>query len=155
MKPIVVSEIIDASAEAVFAAATDLPHAAERIKGITKIEMLTDGPVGVGTRWRETRVMFGREAAETMWITEFQPPRRYVVEARSHGTHYLTPITVEPLEPGRSKITMSFGAKPESLMAKIMMTLFAGMAGKIARCLHDDLRDIKRFCENGGPARAS
>lgn len=51
--------------QAVFEAISDLEHAAERIGAIKEIEMLTDGPVGKGTRWRETRLMFGKECTES------------------------------------------------------------------------------------------
>ena len=74
MKPIVVSVDIDVPIDRVFSIATDLQNAPERIGGITKLEVLTDGPFGLGTRWRETRVMFGREATEVMWVTAFDPP---------------------------------------------------------------------------------
>lgn len=142
-----VSEIINAPIERVFAASTNIPSAAGFISGINDIEMLTDDPVGRGTKWRETRTMFGRTASETMWITEWDPPTRYVVEARSHGTHYLTPITLESLGEDRTKITMSFGATPESFMAKIMMKIFSGMTKHVCKALQQDLTDLKAYCE--------
>lgn len=45
---------VAAHAARVFEVFTDLPRAAERIPAITKIEMLTEGPFRVGTRWRES-----------------------------------------------------------------------------------------------------
>ena len=44
------------------------------IPDITALEMLSEGPFGEGTRWRETRVMFKKEAVEEMWVTGFPPP---------------------------------------------------------------------------------
>jgi hypothetical protein len=58
---------------------TDLDGAAERVDGIQKLEKLTDGPVGLGTRFRETRRMFRKEAAEEMEFTAFEPGRSYGV----------------------------------------------------------------------------
>jgi len=46
----------------VFAAASDFRNAPQRIHGIKKVEMLSTGPVGVGTRFKETRVLFKKEA---------------------------------------------------------------------------------------------
>ncbi|MEL7485039.1 MAG: SRPBCC family protein, partial [Planctomycetota bacterium] len=74
MKAIHVSETVNASIEDVFAVASDIANAAERIGGIDSVEMLTEGPVGMGTKWRETRTMFGKQADETMWITAWEPP---------------------------------------------------------------------------------
>lgn len=144
---VVVSETIHAPIERVFAASTDIASAAEFIGGIDKVEMLSDGPVGTGTKWRETRTMFGRQASETMWITEWEPPTRYVVEARSRGTHYLTPITLERLGDDQTKITMSFAATPESFMSKILVKVFSGMARYVRKALQQDLADLKAFCE--------
>jgi uncharacterized protein YndB with AHSA1/START domain len=76
--------------ERVFAAFTDLEHAAENVAAIVRVEVLTDGPVGRGTRFRETRVMFRREATEELEITAFDPPQSYTVEADSCGTHWRT-----------------------------------------------------------------
>ncbi|MEL6330287.1 MAG: SRPBCC family protein [Planctomycetota bacterium] len=145
---VIVSETIDAPIDQVFAVSTDIPSAAEFISGISGIEMLSDGPVGQGTKWRETRTMFGREASETMWIAEWNPPERYVVEARSRGMRYSTPITLESLTDGRTTITMSFEATPESFMAKIMMKVFSGMTQHVRTALQQDLTDLKAHCES-------
>ena len=48
-----------------FAFVSDFANAPKRIKSILRVNVLTPGPVGVGTRFTETRVMFGREATET------------------------------------------------------------------------------------------
>jgi len=69
---------IEAPREVVFDAALDLHSAAENIGAITKMEVLTDGPIGLGTRFRETRVMFRKEATELMEITVFERPARFV-----------------------------------------------------------------------------
>ena len=56
--------------------------------GIERVEILTPGPVAVGTRFRETRIMFGRRATEEMTVAELDPPRRLVLTAYNHGTAY-------------------------------------------------------------------
>ena len=66
MAGITASLRIEAPVSTVFALATDLDGWAGRIKAITRIEKLTPGPVRVGTRFKETRKMFGKEATETM-----------------------------------------------------------------------------------------
>lgn len=57
----------------VFEAFADLTNLANTVKAITQVELLTEGPIGVGTRFKETRVMFGKEASEIMEITQFKP----------------------------------------------------------------------------------
>ncbi len=55
---------VKAPAEKVFALFSDFSNVAGRIAGITKVEVLTAGPIGVGTRFRETRMMFMKKVAE-------------------------------------------------------------------------------------------
>lgn len=93
--------------------------------------------------------MMGKQAAETMSITEWDPPRSYTVEATSHGAHYRTPITFDPLPDGSTRVTMTFHATPMTLGARIMMRVFAFMAKHAAKCLQNDLKDIKAACEAG------
>jgi len=54
---------IHAPKPAVWAAITDIEHAAETISGIEKIEIVEKPANGlVGLRWRETRMLFGKPA---------------------------------------------------------------------------------------------
>lgn len=156
MKPIIVSQTISAPLERVFAIASDIPNCAEYIRGIETIETLTEapdaehnlGPVGEGYAWRETRIMFGKEATEDMTIVAWNPPESYDVEARSHGSYYLSTISCEAIDEATTKITMSFNATPETIMAKVMMVLFSFMRKKLVQCLQEDLDDIKGVAES-------
>ena len=94
-----VSTHVSAPPVRVFAVYTDLEEAVERIPDITALEMLSEGPFGQGTRWRETGIMFKKEATEEMWVTHFDPPRSYDVEAESHGLNYSTHFSFTPDRP--------------------------------------------------------
>ncbi len=147
MSKIVVSVDVNAPIEQVFRVFTELDKAVERIPGIVKLEMLTEGPVGEGTRWRETRVMMKKEAIETMWITGFHPPNSYTVEANSHGMIYRT--LFEFKEAGAAtRVTWNFVGTPQTfgtkLMDPILGLLFGGM---MKRCLLEDLNALKAVCE--------
>ena len=147
MKTVAVSKLIEAGIDEVFAVFADLESAADRITDIVKLEMLTEGPVAVGTRWRETRIMFKKEATEEMEITAFNPPNGYTVEAESHGAHYRTEITFVAEGEG-IKATMSFQATPLTWMAKIMYLVTGPMMrGMLIKCLEKDMADLKRYLE--------
>ena len=137
---------VAAKPERVFALATDFPNAPERVTGITAVEMLTDGPVGVGTRFKETRKMFGKEASETMEVTAFEPPLRYVLEARSHGSHYVSELRCEPEGEG-TRFSMTFEATPLTFMAKVMSVLMRPMIKMMGKECLRDLQDIGRAAE--------
>ena len=56
---------VNADPAKVWALVTDVDSFTDMIRGITDVERLDDLPqFGVGTRWRETRKMFGSEATD-------------------------------------------------------------------------------------------
>jgi len=152
---ITVSETINAPIDRVFAIASDIPNCEGFIRGIETIETLEEappapenlGPVGKGYTWRETRIMFGKKAIEDMSITVWSPPTGYTVEARSHGSHYLSEFTFDQIDDHSTRITMSFNAVPETFGAKVLMKVFAFMTKKLTKYLVDDLKDIKTTAE--------
>jgi uncharacterized protein YndB with AHSA1/START domain len=150
MKPIVVSTRINAPPERVFEAFTDLRNAAGRVRAIKSLTVLTDGPIAKGTRFRETRVMFGKEATETMEITEFDPPRSYQVEARSCGMHYVSRLDFAP-DAGATVARMTFQGTPLTLVAKIMGKVMAGMMHKACvKAMQQDFDDLRAYVESQG-----
>lgn len=151
MAAITVQESIAARPEEVFAASSNIPAWAEVIPAITKIEMLTDGPIGVGTRFIETRTMFGREASETMEVIEFEPPSHYVLSAESHGCRYRTEIRFEP-DGDATRMSFHFNAEPLTLFAKIMSFVMKPMMKKMIQLCAKDLQALKEHIESQRPA---
>lgn len=139
---------IEAPVERVFALFTDFPQMEERIKGITKMEFLEkEGRAEVGMKWRETRVMFGKEATEVMWITSLTPNRSYTVEAESRGVHYTSTYTFTPTD-GGTEVTLTFGGEPQTFMAKLMGAIMGPlMSGTIKKMLLADMTDLKLVAE--------
>ena len=147
MKPLVQSVRIDAPAEAVWRTVTDIGRCHEIIPSIRRIEMLGDAPCGLGARWRETRIMFGREATEVLEITEWRPPTEYVVGATSHGCEYRTVVRVRPDGAG-CVLEYEFASKPLTIMARIMGALMIPlMKGTLCKARMEDLHAIKSHCE--------
>lgn len=144
---IVASERISAPTSVVFSVMSDFAGAAGRIRGIRKIEMLTDGPVGKGTRFRETRIVFGEEATETMEVIDFQPGRSYTLGSTSGGSEYRAVMSVRPAGAG-SEIEMEFRGRPLTLPAKFMGFLMGWMVrGVCEKMVKQDLADIKAAAE--------
>jgi hypothetical protein len=141
------SKHVDAPVDTVFDVASDLENAADHIRGIEKIELLTPGPVGVGTRWRETRKMMGHESTETLEITAFHRPRSYTVACHSCGAFFETTFGFAPDASG-TNMTLEVRIEARLLMARLMSPLGNLMFGKTMRkCMDDDLEDIKRVAE--------
>jgi uncharacterized membrane protein len=138
---------INAPVDRVFDVFTDLRSAPQRVRGIKALEVLTEGPVGKGTRFRETRVMWGKEATETMEFTEFRPNSMYAVEANSCGCHYRSEFHFRP-DGGATDVRMTFGGTPLTTGAKIMSALMGWMVkGACRKAMDQDLEDLKAAAE--------
>jgi carbon monoxide dehydrogenase subunit G len=149
MGTITVSTQVAAPIEQVFKVYTDLEKAVERIPDITALEVLSKGPFGEGTRWRETRLMFKKEATEEMWVTGFDPPKSYTVEAQSHGMRYSTLFLFAPEGDG-TKVSWTFAGTPLTLGAKIMAPIFnVFMKGVMIKCMRRDLEALRDVCQRG------
>lgn len=141
---------VAAAPESVWQVLTDLDNAAETLTGVTRVEVLTGGPYAEGTRWRETRKMFGKEATEEMRVTQVEAPTRTTVEADSGGVHYVTVFTLTP-ESGGTRLEMTFTAQqPQGSLAKKLMWAAFGKLGMKAtsKVMAQDLDDIARRAES-------
>ena len=143
---IVVDMHAAAPRERVFALSLDIPRWPELIGAIDRIELLTPGPVGVGTRFRETRRMFGREASEEMTVAEITAPERFVLTACSNGTAYRAEHHFAT-EPGGTRLTLVFNGSPQTIAARLLRPLALALRGTITRPLAADLADLKRAAE--------
>ena len=138
---------INAHPQACFNVFSDLDKMAERVTALIKLEVLTDGPMALGTKWQETRKMFGQESSEEMTISEFDPPRYYAATAASHGAEYYSRYDFAP-EANGTRVTMTFRSKPVSFMAKVM-TIFSGaMMKSISKAISADMEELKRYIES-------
>jgi carbon monoxide dehydrogenase subunit G len=134
----------------VFDVFSAIDRAADRVSGIKRIERLTPSPVGVGTRFKETRVMFGKEATEEMTFTAFDPGRGYTLGAESSGCRYIINFRFEPDGTG-TRVTASFTAQPLSTMAKVMGVLMGWMMKRmLTKCLRKDMDELKAAAETDG-----
>lgn len=146
MPQFTISEHIVAPPEVVFEVAHDFHRAAEHIQGIESCEVLTDGPIGVGTRFRETRIMFGKPSTEEMEITAFDPPHSFVLESDSCGAHF----SVEHRFVGDisgTNVRMNFDTRPQTFLAKLFSPLGWLMIKSMKKLVAADLADLKRVAE--------
>lgn len=133
---------------AVWAAISDIDNCPAMLSAIVDLEVINRPKRGlVGLKWRETRMMFGREASETMWITDARVEEYYATRAESHGSVYITHLSLSEVA-GTSRLTMTFHAQPQTFVAKCLSALMALMIKKsMVAALEKDLQDIKYFVE--------
>src|SRR5690554_4166628 len=140
--------IVDKPIEEVWSVITDFKNCAEFIHGITKIEVLEEPEnTLLGFKWKETRKMFGKEATEVMWITDFVENEFYQTKAESHSSIYTSRLTVKTVD-NQTQLTMSFSSEAQNLVAKILSGLMGFMVkGAMKKAVLKDLSDIKNHLE--------
>lgn len=137
-----IRDTIDAPTDRVFAIFADLPNAQHNIGSILNIEFLSEQRSGLGTRWRETRKMFGKEATEEMWISDWRPGAGYTVSCVSCGCAYETDIAFAP-SGGGTEVVMRMSIKPQTFMARLMSPLGRLFAGTFKKCMLKDIDDLR------------
>lgn len=146
---ITVERVIAAPVDRVWTVITDLDFAPEVIRSIVAVERVAGDGWEVGTRWRETRRLWGKAETEEMWVSAVEPQASTTVSARSRGTDYTTVFRLEPVEGGTRLVIDFSAATPSPGPAQRLGWLVFGKAGMKAteKALEDDLEDIAKAVE--------
>lgn len=141
--------LINASKEKVWQVISNIENAKDNISAIQNIEVLEKPENGlIGLKWVETRIMFGKSATETMWITHAEENQYYQTRAESHGAIYISKLSLEEKE-NQTELTMSFKGEAQTTGAKIMSAVMGWMVkGSMVKAVKKDLEDIKSIAEN-------
>jgi len=144
---ITVSEEIDAPRERVWNIVTDIDTWVDTISGIESVDIINRPASGVvEMKWRETRVLFGKEAVETMWITAAEENHWYETRAESNGAVYKTRISLNDSQ-GKILLSMEFSSRPTTLVAKLMSVMVFLFRGSMRKLIQQDLVDIRQAAE--------
>mgnify|MGYP002624658998 FL=1 len=142
---------VAAPPSAVFDVVAHIENFSAAVPHIARVEFLTAARRGVGTRFRETRVMQGREATTELEVTEYAPPEPARIVAATHGTARDTPFSVAPREAGRDR-TLEPEARARRLLPRLLNPLILPL---IRKYVVADMEAVKRYCEeraSGQPA---
>ena len=79
------TEHIARSPQEVFEVISNPTEATKFLDNITESTKLTEGPVAVGTVFRETRVVSGKEASADLLVNAFEPPTHVGISTETEG----------------------------------------------------------------------
>lgn len=144
------SKEIEAPPERVFEVMTDIPGAHTWMPNLIGMEMLTEGDFRVGSKWRETRKMFGKEASEVFEVTRLDPGRRFDVYVdgslgSSRSGEYRFRHDVVAVS-GGTRVTLSGEIGGMSKLMELVGRLFAG---PMKKAIAKDLDAMKAHIETG------
>lgn len=139
---------IDGPRTAIWAAMTNIENTAEIISGIEKIEVVERPANGlVRLKWRETRMLFGKQATVEKWITEAKEDAFYTTRAEDGGFVFLT---TNRISEGSGGITLTgiHETKPQGFAARLKSLPMVFFKGMIKKAIVQDLNDIKSAVEH-------
>lgn len=145
-----VKRTIQVSQEIAFKSLLDLDAARHWMQGLVRMERLDDGPMRVGSRWKETRKMFGKEATEHFEVVEIEEPEKIVL--RVDGTKGTTGkgeyiFTYRITSSGEySEITLHGEINGLTGLTKLFGKM---MAGSFKKACEKDLDALKNYLEKG------
>jgi carbon monoxide dehydrogenase subunit G len=148
-------ETIAAPPEQVFETLTDLDKAGAWMQGLIQVEKLTQGPVGVGTRWREVRRFMLQKASDIFEVTAADPPRRIELfcdgrNGTSRDGHYRFTYTLAAVD-SETELNLSLEITQLSSFGDLMGRLFAGAYKSL---IAKEIRAMKSYVESAREAEA-
>jgi len=146
MTTVRVQSDIGAPVDAVFARFTDIQQSTAHVGGIKDVQLLTPGKFSLGTRWRETRDVFGRLDDAEMEITSFEKNRQYTITHHKARVRVDTTFTFDPI-PAGTRVTIEFSLNSQGLPPGLLTPIQWAIAGKVKGVLADDLADLKASVE--------
>jgi len=109
----------------VFEFITASENAPKIVNSVTSMVKLTEGPARVGTRYRETRLMNGKEQQAELEIVEFEPTRKYAVQNVTSGIETTYRYNLQPERDG-TRIDLVCEVKAKGIK-KLMLPLVAAI----------------------------
>ena len=143
MKPIVVIKTIKAPIDIVFATVSDIRQFSKALPHVSDFEILSDIQMGDGTRFRETRIMNGKENTGEFEVTEYISNEKVRIVTDSHGTVWDTLFELTHQQ-NETLLTLTMEAKAYQLIPKIINTFIRKM---VLKAVEQDMDFVKKFCE--------
>jgi len=146
MATVTVSNHIAAPVHRVFQFFTDIESGTPHVSGIKKIEMLTPGHFGLGSRWRETREMLGVTDSAEMEVTSFEQDKTYTITHHKAGVRIDTVFWFQQTGDGTT-VSVEFEIDSGGLPPGFLAPLNWAIAGKVRDVIGHDLSDLKASLE--------
>ena len=144
MPNVTVTRRIEAPADVVFRTVAHVEQFSQAVPGILRVEFLSEVKSGVGARFRETRMMMGREASTELEVTEYVENERVRIVSEAGGALWDTVFTVAPDGEGTA-LKMVMDARPQTLSARMTVPL---ILGTVQKAVEEDMDAVKSFCEH-------
>ncbi len=135
---------IDAPVAVVFDAISNVENFPNTVPEIRKTEFVTARKRGVGTVFRETRLMGGsKEIVTELEVTEYEPDHRVRMVNETHGTVWDTTMTVHPEGEG-TRLELTMDATAKNVLPRMMNRV---LRRTIHKAVAKHYGHVKAYCE--------
>ena len=142
---VAVETVIDRPVEAVAAYAADPSNAPEWYANISRVDWVTDAPLGVGTRTAFVARFLGRTLEYTYEVVEYEPGRRLVMRTSEGPFPMETTYEWSSVGDGATRMVLRNRGEPAGF-SKVMAPM---MAPAMKRNTAKDLAKLKAILESG------
>lgn len=136
------SEWVARPPKVVFDFIANSDNASKIVQSVSSMVKLTEGHTRVGTRYRETRLMHGKEQQAELEIVEFEPTRKYAMQNVTSGIETVYRYNIQPERDG-TRIDLVCEVKAKGIK-KLMLPLVAAILKKEDG---DHLQRVKKALE--------
>ena len=136
------SEWIARSPKEVFDFITSSDNAPKVVPSVKSMVKLTEGPVRVGTQYRETRLMNGKEQDAELEVVAYEPEQKYAMKNVTQGIETVYRYTFHPEADG-TRVDLVCDVKASGLK-KLVLPMVASILKKEDG---DHLQKVKEVLE--------
>jgi uncharacterized membrane protein len=152
MSRVIVSRVIDAPVDTVWEVFTDLPGRVARLSEVERVDLLTPGPLALGSRWRETRLRTtGTPATAELIVTGIEPGRCCTMalagaDSPNHLTYLFSPVEIGSHR-GGTAVSVVAEAYPHGLANRLLQFILGGFAARtVEGALRAELDGLAVVC---------
>lgn len=137
--------VIDLPRAHVWEFLTDPANAARWLPNLRCIEMITDGPPGVGSKYRETRRFKGRDNVAEVEVTAWEPPVVYAAGMPYAGMFFEYRYELSSPTETSTHVALIARAEPRSTLGKLAAI---PMVKAMEKCDGEHLCALKQAMES-------
>jgi len=116
------------------------------MSALKESKQVSDGPLGLGTRFRDVFEDHGQRFEIDAEIVEWEPHDKLVIELKASAFESRVTQLLAPGENGGTRLTTRMDTEYKSALARLMAGVVTGHAQKQ---LEDDLARLKEILESG------
>lgn len=139
------SVVIKKPVEEVFSYASNMENSPKIMENVVEIEKLTDGPLQVGSRFKETREIRGRKASAVIEFTDYTPNKSYVVKSEANGLKVVYYYDFVPADGGGTRVDFKGDIHTSGLVMKLTKPIIRKILKKEDG---DHLKKLKNLLES-------